>query len=84
VHVDGRQVNIPSFLVKPGKQISLPESSRTFKVIAANLETASGAERLPWLEWNPENFTGRLLSVPSREDIPTTVNEQLIVELYSK
>ena len=84
VHVDGRQVNIPSFLVKPGKAISLPESSRSFSVIAANLEAAAGTERLPWLEWNPENFTGRIMSVPSREDIPTTVNEQLIVELYSK
>lgn len=82
--VDGRQVNIPSFLVKPGQTITLSEGSRTFKVIAENLENAAGQERLPWLEWNPENFTGRVLSVPSREDIPTTVNEQLIVELYSK
>lgn len=84
IHVNGRQVNIPSFLVKAGFEISLPESSRNFSVITANLENASGQERLPWLEWNPETFTGKLLAIPSREDIPTAVNEQLIVELYSK
>lgn len=84
VLIDGRRVNIPSYLVKPGQQISLSEGSRTNTFIASNLETASGQERLPWLEWNPENFTGRILAVPSREDIPTAVNEQLIVELYSK
>jgi small subunit ribosomal protein S4 len=84
VHVDGRRVNIPSYMVKPGQQISLPEASRTRKVIAGNLEEASGRPRLPWLEWNPETFTGKVLTVPSREDIPVTVNEQLIVELYSK
>jgi small subunit ribosomal protein S4 len=84
VLVDGRPVNIPSFLVKAGQQVTVVEGSRTFAPIVANLEAASGTERLPWLEWNPENFTGRVLSIPSREDIPTAVNEQLIVELYSK
>jgi small subunit ribosomal protein S4 len=84
VQVNGRRVNIPSFLVKPGQQITVAENSRTGNVIAANLEEASGRPRLPWLEWNPESFTGKVLSVPSREDIPVTINEQLIVELYSK
>lgn len=84
VQVDGRRVDIPSYLVKAGQQVSLHEGSRTNTFIAANLEVASGQSRLPWLEWNPENFTGRILAIPSREDIPTAVNEQLIVELYSK
>lgn len=84
IHVNGRLVNIPSFLVKPGQQITIPEDSRNIPVIVTNLENAAGQERLAWLEWNPENFTGKLLTVPSREDIPTSVDEQLIVELYSK
>ncbi|MGI8906069.1 MAG: 30S ribosomal protein S4 [Candidatus Sumerlaeaceae bacterium] len=84
VYVDGRRVSIPSYLVKAGQQISLPEASRNRTVIIGNLEEGSGRPRLPWLEWNPETFTGRVLSIPSREDIPVTVNEQLIVELYSK
>lgn len=84
VQIDGRRVNIPSYLVKAGQQIVLPESSRTGTIVTSNLEEASGRARLPWLEWNPETFTGRVLSIPSREDIPVTVNEQLIVELYSK
>lgn len=84
IQVNGRQVNIPSFLVKAGQQITIAEESRTNPVIVANLENAAGQERLAWLEWNPENFTGKLLTVPSREDIPTAVDEQLIVELYSK
>lgn len=84
VQVDGRRVDIPSYLVKAGQQVSLHEGSRTNTFIAANLEVASGQSRLPWLEWNPENFTGRILAIPSRENIPTAVNEQLIVELYSK
>lgn len=84
IHVNGRLVNIPSFLVKPGQQITIPEDSRNIPVVVANLENAAGQERMIWLEWNPENFTGKLLTVPSREDIPTSVDEQLIVELYSK
>ncbi len=84
VHVDGRRVDIPSYLLKAGQQISLHEGSQTNTFIAANLEVASSQARLPWLEWNPESLTGRVLAIPSREDIPTAVNEQLIVELYSK
>lgn len=83
--VDGRRVTIPSYLAKPGQEISLAEKAREFKVIKDNLEEAAQKRTLlPWLEWNPERLTGRLLAVPSREDIPTDVNEQRIVELYSK
>jgi small subunit ribosomal protein S4 len=84
VTIDGRRVNIPSFMVKPGQQISLMTTSRDSKVIQANLEESIGRPRLPWIEWNPETLNGRILSIPSREDIPVVLNEQLIVELYSK
>lgn len=82
--IDGRRVNIPSYSVKPGQVISLPEKSRTFTVIAANLEDAGRRSRPSWVGWNPESFTGGILAMPTREDIPVTVKEQMIVELYSK
>lgn len=85
VTVNGRRVNIPSYLVRPGEQIAVCEASRTNKPILNNLEEASGrGARLSWLDWNSEAFSGRVVAVPSREDIPVTLNEQLIVELYSK
>lgn len=82
--VKGRRVDIPSYLVKPGEEITVCEKSRTNVEIVANLEEAASRGRLQWLDWNPETLTGKLLAVPSREDIPVTLNEQLIVELYSK
>jgi len=82
--VDGRKVDIPSYRLKPGQLVSVRESSRTDKLFVENFETAAKKERPSWLEWNPETFTGRILSVPVRELIPVEVNEQLIVELYSK
>jgi small subunit ribosomal protein S4 len=85
IFVDGRRVAIPSYLVKPGQEISIADKARDFKIIRDNIEAAAQkAAPLPWLEWNPERWTGRLLAVPAREDIPTLVNEQRIVELYSK
>ena len=84
VTVNGRRVNIPSYLVKAGDEVVVQEKSRTNREIVANLEDAGNRGRLPWIDWNPEAFTGKVLSIPSREDIPVTLNEQLIVELYSK
>lgn len=84
IMVNGRRVNIPSFLARPGQDIMLHESARANKQILACLEETNSRGRLQWLEWNPDTFTGRILSVPSREDIPVSVKEQLIVELYSK
>jgi small subunit ribosomal protein S4 len=85
ITVNGRRVNIPSYLVRTGEEIAVREKSRTNKVILNNLEEANGrGTRLAWLDWNPETFTGRVSAIPSREDIPVTLNEQLIVELYSK
>jgi small subunit ribosomal protein S4 len=84
IFVDGRRVNIPSFLVKPGNKITLAEGSRGLKTIAQNLEDNSRTSRVPYLSWDQENAAGVFLAAPSREDIPTQVREQMIVELYSK
>ncbi len=84
VIVGGRRVNIPSYLVKPGERVALTVKARTVKPLADNLEEAARRTRPVWLEWNPETAEGGILAIPSREDIPVALNEQLIVELYSK
>ena len=81
-HVNGRRVNIPSYQVKPGDVIHMRNGSPAEQVIrdATDL-TASVA---PWLEADHEGLTGRVLKLPERPEIDTPVQEQLIVELYSK
>jgi small subunit ribosomal protein S4 len=82
--VNGRKVDIPSFLVKPGDEVMVREKSSKLSIIVNSLEARKGQSALAWLELSPERLAGRVLSVPTRESIPTPVNEQLIVELYSK
>ena len=82
--VNGRKVDIPSFLVKPGDEVSVREKSRKLMVITNSLDARKGQTGPEWLELSPERLGGRMLSVPTRASIPTPVNEQLIVELYSK
>jgi small subunit ribosomal protein S4 len=84
IHIDGRRVNIPSYLVKPGQRITLAEGSRELKTIAQNLEDSARMARVPYVSWDPDTASGVFLAAPSREDIPTQVREQMIVELYSK
>lgn len=84
IRVGGRRVNIPSYLVKPGERVAVSEKARVIKGVQENLEEAAKRSRPVWLDWNPETFEGGILAVPSREDIPVALNEQLIVELYSK
>ena len=82
--VNGRKVNIPSFLVKEGQMITVKEGSRKspkFEAIAASL-----AHKNPpsWLEIDKDNMVGKVVSMPTREDIDLLINEQLIIELYSR
>jgi small subunit ribosomal protein S4 len=84
VAVDGRKVNIPSFQVKKGHVIEVREKSRKNDQIRRSIETASGRGVPMWLELNPEEFRGTVVAVPAREDIRLPIQEQLIVELYSK
>ena len=82
--VNGRIVNVPSYIVKPGDVISIGERSLKSTVFASNLEVAAGRRPPEWLEWNDQEKTGKVLQLPSREQIDTPVDEQLIVEYYSR
>ncbi len=76
-------VNIPSFSVKVGDVISVREKSKSLIAITNSLAGHS-AKKYPWLEWNGGDMTGKMIHVPEREEIPENIQEQLIVELYSK
>jgi small subunit ribosomal protein S4 len=84
VAVNGRKVNIPSFQVSVGDEITIRENSRKLALLEAAKEFASHQPTPSWLEINRDAYTGRVLALPKREDINLPVNEQLIVELYSK
>jgi small subunit ribosomal protein S4 len=84
VHVNGRKVNIPSYQVNVGDEITIRESSRKLAILEQAKEFASHQNAPGWLEIDRENFKGKVLSLPKREEIQLPVNEQLIVELYSK
>jgi small subunit ribosomal protein S4 len=78
------KVNIPSYQVNVGDEIVIKESSRTLTVLEAAKEFASHQNSPTWLEIDRDNYKGKVLSLPQRADIQQPVNEQLIVELYSK
>jgi len=84
VHVDGRKVNIPSYQVSVGEEITIRESSRKMPILEQAKDFASHQNAPSWLEIDRDNYKGRVLALPKREDIQLPVNEQLIVELYSK
>jgi small subunit ribosomal protein S4 len=81
--VNGEIVNIPSYSLKPGDLIEVREKSKSLEAITNSLSTQS-AKRYNWLEWNGHEMVGKFINLPPREDIPENINEQLIVELYSK
>jgi small subunit ribosomal protein S4 len=84
VAVDGRKVNIPSYQVSQGEEITIRENRKNVPVLEIAKEFASHQTMPNWLEIDRDNYKGRILSLPKREDIQLPVNEQLIVELYSK
>ena len=84
VEVNGKTMSIPSFVMKPGQTIGIREKSRNLPVVQAALEKQKGRGTPDWLELDTDAFRGRVLQTPSRESIQIPVNEQLIVELYSK
>ena len=82
IAVNGNVVSIPSYSLKEGDIVSVRERSKSLKIIADAL--ASRANNYSWLEWDRAAMTGKFLNYPQRADIPENINEQLIVELYSK
>ncbi|MCZ6833312.1 MAG: 30S ribosomal protein S4 [Acidobacteria bacterium] len=84
ITVNGRKVDIPSYLVQMGDEVAVREKSRTNEFIRLSIETAMGRGVPAWLELNAEAFKGRVLNLPTREEILLPISEQLIVELYSK
>jgi small subunit ribosomal protein S4 len=84
VELDGKKTTIPSLQVKAGQTVAVRAGSRKNELIRASVETARGRGVPDWLELDAENFSGRVNSLPTREDIKLPVQEQLIVELYSR
>ena len=81
--VNGKVVNIPSYALKPGDIVGVRERSKASEAIVDSLGRRS-VSAYPWLEWDANIMAGKFMQYPERELIPENINEQLIVELYSK
>lgn len=85
VTVNGEVVNIPSYTLKPGDVVAVRGKSKGLDMITTHAGSkTSNVRQFGWLEWNPDKMQGIFLSYPQRDQIPEKINEQLIVELYSK
>ena len=84
VTVSGRKVTIPSYGLSKGQVVAIKEKSRSNEQIKASVETARARGVPAWLDLSPETFSGTVVELPKREDIKLPIQEQLIVELYSK
>ncbi|MBL7853454.1 MAG: 30S ribosomal protein S4 [Cyclobacteriaceae bacterium] len=83
ITVNGEVVNIPSYTLRAGDQIGVREKSKSLESITSSL-SIQGAKKYNWLEWDGSEMVGKIITLPPRQDIPENINEQLIVELYSK
>lgn len=84
VEVGGRKVNIPAFQVSLGQEIAVREPSRRMTTLQRSLDLSGGRALPPWLTLERETMKGRVVSLPKREDVSFPIQEQMIVELYSK
>lgn len=84
VEVDGKTVDIASFVVQPGQEVRVREKSREMVSVQAAMEQSGRGGSLSWLAIDKETFSGRMLERPTRPNIPVAAQEQLVVELYSK
>lgn len=82
--VNGKFVDIPSYSIKVGDEVGVREKSRKLEIIHTSMRRMREGRMLPWLSLNKASMKGVMLEVPRRDDIPENVNENLIVELYSK
>jgi small subunit ribosomal protein S4 len=84
VEVNGKSVDIPSYVVAPGEEVKVRQKSREMQPVLAAMDQASRGAALSWLAVDRDTFSGRMLERPSRPNIPIAAQEQLVVELYSK
>ena len=84
VQVNGRKVNIPSFQCKVGDEIAIRQGSKEMPTLAIAKDFASGQSRVNWIDAQTDNLSGKIVALPTRADVNLPINEQLIVELYSK
>ena len=84
ITVNGRKVDIPSYSVKAGDEVVVREKSQKLHEVRMSVDAKSGVGTVDWLELDPKRFMGRVLDLPSRDQIPSPVNEQLIVNFYSR
>lgn len=82
--VNGVLTNIPSVTLRAGDVISVRGKSQSMEVISESVNSKSDVRKFPWLEFGKDKMEGTFVSIPEREHIPENINEQLIVELYSK
>jgi small subunit ribosomal protein S4 len=83
ITVNGDIVNIASYTLRPGDMVGVRERSKSLESITNSL-SVQGAKKYSWLEWDNSEMAGKIIHLPPRQDIPENINEQLIVELYSK
>lgn len=84
IMVNDRKVNIPSFSVNAEDEIVIKEKSRQLNLVQEAMEANTELESFEWFDVNKDNFTGKVLTLPTRDQIPLDVDERLIVEYYSK
>jgi len=84
VRVNDRKIDIPSYQVQQGDVITLAPKAAKNDIVLASVEGVKGRGVPKWLELDPETLTGRVLALPARDDVSFPIQEQLIVELYSK
>lgn len=84
VMVNGKRVNIPSFLVKKGDVVAVAEKSQKITTLIANLESAKNREAPQWIEVDRASFKATIKDLPTRDDVTIPVEERMVVELYSK
>lgn len=82
ITVNGKVVNVPSYTLRIGDMVEVREKSKSLEVVVDSL--ALNSKKFPWLEWDNQDMAGKLVNLPLRADIPENIQEQLIVELYSK
>jgi small subunit ribosomal protein S4 len=82
--INGKPVNIPSYLLKPGDLVQVKEKSKKLDLILESLKRIKGDIDLPWLELDKAKMKGNFIAVPERDQMNLTIDERLVVELYSK